>query len=252
MAYNGAAFDGWQSQPSGNAVQDHLEKALTTALREEIKVTGASRTDAGVHALQQVATFRTAKEIDIFRVMGSLKGLLPESVGIQKIAPVDASFHPITSAVGKAYRYRFWRDSRRHPFYHSTSWSVGPAIDVDTMREAASAYLGVHDFSSHCAADSSAKTKEREIFWVELRESGPTLDLWVAGGGFLKQMVRTMAGTLLEIGAGKRDGNAIPEILASGDRSQAGITAPAAGLSLMKIFYNEIETLDSVLASLTW
>lgn len=154
--------------------------------------------------------------------------------------------------MGKAYRYRFWLDQRRHPFHDPFAWSVGIPCNRDLMASAASDLIGVHDFSSFCAVDSSAKTKVRRIFDIAWEHDGPVCDFWIIGEGFLKQMVRAIAGTLLDIGCGKRSAASLPALLEARDRNLAGPTAPARGLTLMRVFYSKIETLDEIRRSLTW
>jgi len=252
LSYIGTEYDGWQSQVSGRAVQDVLEKALATALRQPVRIAGASRTDAGVHAMHQVATFDFPTSIDLFRLQGSLKGLLPPTIGVRRLEQVDPKFHAIEDAIGKAYRYRFWLDTRRNPFQEPFAWSVSSPCDRSLMEKAAQDLLGEHDFTSFCAADSTAKTKIRLIHDIKWEHDGPICDLWIVGQGFLKQMVRVIAGTLLQIGAGRRPADSIPDILAAKDRIEAGITAPARGLTLMRIFYGRMESWDEIRRSLTW
>jgi tRNA pseudouridine38-40 synthase len=237
LAYVGTTFDGWQSQASGNAVQDHLEKALSTMLRHPVRALGASRTDAGVHAEMQVASFATEVAFDAERWIKSLNGLLPRAIGVKALAPADAGFHPILSARGKTYVYKIWRGLSRDPFLAPLAWGVHKAIDVDSMRSAAAAFVGTHDFTSFCAADSSAKTRTRTVSAVEVAESGPLVTITVSGGGFLKQMVRTMAGALVEAGAGRLGADDIARMLAAKDRRVAPATAPACGLTLLDISY---------------
>lgn len=242
LRYDGKPFQGWQSQPDGSGVQDHLERALRTFLRHDLRVTGASRTDSGVHAEHQVATFSSAVPFEERRWLRSLHGLLPESVGIMALAPVDAAFHPILSAKGKAYRYRLWLSEARHPFGAASSWQVTQGLDLAKMRSEALGFVGTHDYTSFCAVDSSAKTKVRTVFEVAILGDGPLVEIWVIGQGFLKQMVRSMVGTLVAVGAGRFPVGSIKMMLAALDRKAAGQTAPALGLSLVEIFYGDVKT----------
>lgn len=244
LCYIGTQFLGWQAQPNKQSVQDRLEHALSTILRHPVRVTGASRTDTGVHAEHQVATFRSAANIDCGKVLRSLSGILPRDVGVLALQPVAAgsSFHPIVDCEGKAYRYRIWRGSQRHPFWQDFSWHIHQPLDVDRMREEAKALVGTHDFTSFCAADSSAKTKVRTLFECVVEERGAFLNIWFIGDGFLKQMVRALVGTLVEYGTGKRTQPGMEVLLTAGDRTITGQTAPALGLSLVRLFYDEILT----------
>ena len=237
LQYLGTPFLGWQSQPQGSAVQDYLEKALSTMLRHPVRVTGAARTDTGVHAEQQVAVFRTTVAYDERKWLKSLQGLLPAAVGVASIRAVANEFHPILSAQGKVYRYRLWLGVTRNPLIAPFAWQIVAGLDVSSVARAARDFVGSHDFTSFCAVDSTAKTRQREIYEVVVSQQGPLVDIWVSGGGFLKQMVRTMVGTLVDVGLGKRSPESIPEVLAAKDRQAAGMTAPALGLSLVQIFY---------------
>ena len=240
LQYIGTPFLGWQSQPQGGSVQDHLEKALATMLRHPVRVTGAARTDTGVHAEQQVATFRTEVPYAERAWIKSLNGLLPKEIGIAGVRPVAHDFHPVLAARGKAYRYRVWCGVARNPWAVAHSWQVVTALDIGAMQRAAKEFVGTHDYTSFCALDSSAKTRERTVLAVDIISQGPLLEFWVIGHGFLKQMVRTMVGTLVDIGLGKFAADDLSGILAARDRRVAGRTAPAQGLALVQIFYEEI------------
>lgn len=242
LRYDGRPFQGWQSQPDGSGVQDHLEKALRTFLRHDLRVTGASRTDSGVHAEHQVATFSTDVAFDARRWLRSLHGLLPEAVGVMGIQPVEAAFHPILSAKGKAYRYRLWLSESRHPFGAPYAWTVPATLDLALMGREAASFVGTHDYTSFCAVDSSAKTKVRTVTEVAVLGAGPLVEVWVLGEGFLKQMVRSMVGTLVAVGAGRYPPGSVAPMLAALDRKAAGQTAPAAGLCLVEIFYDELRS----------
>ena len=246
LKYVGADFHGWQSQPSGRGVQDHLEKALKTILRHDVRVTAASRTDTGVHAEHQVATFKTAEPFDEKRWLKSLHGLLPESVGVTAVKPVAAEFHPIYSGKGKAYRYRLWLGAERNPMVAPFVWQLYYECNVDKIQGEAKTIIGRHDFTAFCAADSSAKTKVRTVHQVEVHANGPLVDIWIIGDGFLKQMVRILVGTLVEVGTGKAQPGAILRAVASGKRDDAGKTAPAQGLSLVEIFYDAMPTIAAL------
>lgn len=240
LAYIGSRYHGWQSQKSRCSIQDHLEQALSTLLRHPVKVVGASRTDSGVHAEHQVAVFRSQVPFAPERWLRSLNGLLPEDVGVLSVAPTTEDFHPITSATGKAYRYRLWQGGSRHPQLHPYCWTLLRGLDISAMRAAALHLVGMHDFSSFCASDSSAKTRHRLLWEVEIFEDGPMIEVWIIGKGFLKQMVRIMVGTLVDIGLGKYHPDDLMDIIKQRDRTAAGGTAPANGLTLVEIFFAQI------------
>ncbi len=245
LAYVGSDFMGWQSQLHGNTVQDEIEKALKVVLRKATRITGASRTDTGVHAEHQVATFRFQEGLDCIRAQRSIQALLPPTVGIYRLGPAEPGFNPIYQACAKVYRYRLWRGSSPSPFARPYLWTLSgrPHLDVAAMEEASRFLLGRHNFRSFCASDSSASSFERTIFDLRWQDHGNLLEFFILGDGFLKQMVRSLVGTLVEVGRGKRPPQAIEAILASQDRTQAGLTAPPEGLSLLRIFYQVVETI---------
>ena len=239
LAYLGTGLYGWQAQLSKNTVQDLLEEALGVFLRHTTRVAGASRTDTGVHAMHQVASFETNVAFDEMRWLKALRHLLPPGIGVQAIRPVPREFHPILAAKGKIYLYRIWQGPTANPFVRPFAWKTLHPSDLSSLQENSRDFLGSHDFSAFCAADSSAKTKVRQIHAIECQEIGPELRLWIAGRGFLKQQIRIMVGTLVEIAIGKRPSGQIPEILATKDRKLAGRTAPAEGLTLMRVLYDD-------------
>jgi len=249
LAYIGSAFQGWQSQPDGNTVQDALERALRTVLRHELRIMGASRTDTGVHAEHQVATFRSRKPIQCELVLRSLQALVPSTIGVLDLRPWSDDFHPILSAKSKVYRYRIWLGTPQNPFTRPYVWSIHQTLDIAALEEAARHLLGTHDFRSFCASDASVSTYDRTIFDVRWVKRGPLLEFYILGDGFLKQMVRSLVGTLVNVGLGKQKPGDINRILQAHDRRQAGQTAPAQGLSLLRIFYDVTETIPESLIS---
>ena len=245
LAYWGTSYFGWQSQTHGKTLQDHLEKALSTLLRHPVQTIAASRTDSGVHAEQQVVLFKTPVPYQEEKWIRSLNGLLPEDIGVLGIEPAAPEFHPIYSAQGKIYRYRLWQGASRNPHLSNSCWSVHRQLDVGRMRQGASQLEGSHDFTSFCAVDSSARTRVRLVHAIEILEKGPMIEVCVYGKGFLKQMIRIMVGTLVDIGLGKKNPVDIRQILEAKNRTAAGKTAPAQGLSLVSIFYQERPTIES-------
>ncbi len=249
LAYIGSSFQGWQSQPNGLTVQDSLEKAIRIALRQELRILGASRTDTGVHAEHQVATFRSRNELDCFQSLKSIQALVPSTIGVMDLRPWDYDFHPVFHAKSKVYRYRIWTGTPQNPFFRPYVWPLHQKLDVSAMQEAAKDLLGYHDFQSFCASDSSVMTYDRTIFDIRWVQRGPLLEFYILGDGFLKQMVRSVVGTLVEIGLGKRSPTEIKEILLAKDRKAAGQTAPAQGLSLLRIFYALTERIPEPMVS---
>ena len=235
IAYHGLAFCGWQRQSNARTVQGTIEDTLQQIIpKQQITLIGAARTDSGVHALAQVALLRVNKKIDPDKVRRSLNQLLAPEIVVDELLTVADSFHPIRDARGKIYRY--WLSSRASPFLHPYVWYLPTSLDIKAMRRATQILQGRHDFSAFCATNCSARGRVRELRKIIITTNRPPLtELWFYGTGFLKQMVRIMCGTLVEIARGQQ--HDIETILASTDRRRAGMTAPAKGLALVKIIY---------------
>ena len=242
LSYSGAPFHGWQSQPDGMGVQDHLERALGIILKSPIKIMGASRTDSGVHAEHQVAMFTEPRNLEAEKLIAGINALTPREVSVWSLRAVKDGFHPILSAKAKCYRYRVWMSPVVSPFWAAFTWQVKGVLDTVAMDKASILLTGKHDFSSFCAADSGAKTRVRDIKEILIDVRGPLIDIWIMGGGFLKHMVRNIVGTLVEVGLARRPWDSMPLILEGCDRAMAGVTAPAHGLALVKIFYEEVHS----------
>lgn len=257
VAYDGTNYSGWQFQPGKMTIEGVLNEELSRFLNEEIKVIGASRTDAGVHAEGAVCVFDTKSRIPGEKFSYALNQSLPEDIVIRKSEEVDATFHPRKIATKKTYRYSIWHDEFPLPTNSRYTHWVYTGLDVEAMKEAAKYFVGEHDFKGFCSANTQAETTVRTLYDVavcakEIAESGQTcpesgqtctesrrtyhgrIDIFVTGNGFLYNMVRIIAGTLIEVGQGKIIPSDIPSILESGDRSLAGNTAPAKGLTLVK------------------
>jgi len=239
LCYQGSAYQGFQSQPNGQTVQDHIEKALATFCRHPVRITAASRTDTGVHAEHQVVTFRSLSGLDIWRLVKGLNALLPKDIRVMNAQVVSDNFHPIFNCTGKVYRYWIWRSQGESPFYSQLSWSLTGELNLDAMRRSASHVIGEHDFTSFCATDSTAKSKVRRVREIQFIERGPMIEILFLGDGFLKQMVRNLVGTFVSVGRGKIAQSDVKVILAAKDRTKAPATAPAEGLTLTRIFYGD-------------
>lgn len=238
VEYDGSQLHGWQRQANAPTVQQHLEEALAQLLTHEVTVSGASRTDAGVHARGQVASFRTERDIPLHGIRRGLNSMLPDAIAIRDAAEVADDFHPRHSATGKHYRYTILARPDRSPIYRERAWHHALPLAVADMQRAAEALVGEHDFSAFRAAGCAAKTPIRRIDAIAITRDGELLDIDIRGNAFLRNMVRIVVGTLAEVGSGVRPIAQVAEILASRDRGLAGITAPAHGLTLVEVRYD--------------
>lgn len=240
VEYDGTGLCGWQRQDNGPTVQGALEAALARMVQHEVRVAGASRTDAGVHARGQVACFRTDKPIPLHGFRRGLNSMLPDGIAVVEATEVGDDFHPRFSATGKHYRYLVLTRAERSPRWRDRAWHHPDPLDLDAMRQAAALLLGEHDFAAFRAAGCNAKTTIRRIDEISITEmSGePLLAFDVRGNAFLRNMVRILVGTLVEVGERRRPAAQVAEILANKDRTKAGITAPARGLELVSVRYD--------------
>ncbi len=238
VEYDGTDFSGWQANPGRRTVQGVLSEAVSEMAGAGIRVQGASRTDAGVHARGQVATFSTDVAIPADGVRKGLNGLLPPDVAIPACDVVPEAFDPRRWAVGKHYRYRFWNRPSRSPLAARTSWYRRGPIDLELLRAAVPALLGEHDFSAFRSARCSAPSAVRHVEAIDAAHTPDGFsELDVRGNAFLHHMVRNIAGTLVEVGQGRRPPEDVGRVLRSRDRTLAGPTAPAQGLCLMSVTY---------------
>lgn len=245
IEYDGTAYCGWQRQINGPSVQETLEQALCTLTQERVSVTGSSRTDAGVHALGLCAHFDSATRIPAQKLAFALNTLLPPDIRVRESGLAPEGFHARYSACGKLYRYAFY--NARHDCAIGRQYAAHIPLPMDErlMDEEAQALLGTHDFAAFAASGSVAKSTVRTIVGARVTREGERVTLCVMGDGFLYNMVRIIAGTLAEIGTGKRAPGAIARAIETGDRLALGQTAPARGLTLVRVFYegDEIEPL---------
>ena len=275
VAYDGTNYHGWQVQPNAKTIEGELNRVLTQLTGEEIQVTGASRTDAGVHALGNVAVFDTVSKIPAEKFSYALNQRLPEDIVIQSSLQVADDFHPRHCDCRKTYEYDILNRTFPLPAYRNTAYFLYGDLDLDAMRKACQAFLGEHDFASFCAAGAQVQTTVRTIYSLEVLEQPlavtgrgskpasevtgadpicqPTktaaveqsqrsperlMTIRVRGNGFLYNMVRIIAGTLVEVGRGHIRPEEIEGIIAACDRAKAGPTAPARGLRLVEIKYD--------------
>ena len=254
LAYDGTGFVGWQRQRAGTSIQGLLEGALGQLDERDVTVDGAGRTDAGVHALGQVASFVLERRISADTVVRALNARLPAAVRVIDAAEVEPAFHARFAACAKTYRYRIWTGDVVSPFEGAYVWHVPAPLDVDVMGTAARVLEGRHDFTAFQAAGSSTKTAEREVVRSRVaagssilpdlagedgqhQKPGALLAYEITANGFLRHMVRVIAGSLVEVGRGRRDAEWLSRVLASRERACAGPTAPASGLFLVRVHY---------------
>jgi tRNA pseudouridine38-40 synthase len=239
LEYDGTDFEGWQRQAPGHrTVQGAFEDALARVSGAFAPARGAGRTDAGVHAEGQVASAVLARPLAPAALREALNALLPPDLAVVEVELADAGFHARRDARSKLYRYAVWNGPTRSPLRERRAWWVRAPLDLDAMRAAAAELVGRHDFASFQAAGSSARTSVRTVSLLSVRgEPGGRVCLELAADGFLRHMARNLAGTLLEVGRGRRAPESVREILAARRRAAAGPTAPARGLTLVAVRY---------------
>ncbi len=239
ISYDGTAYCGWQIQNNGITVEEIINRELTNLLGEEIAVIGASRTDSGVHALGNVAVFDTETKIPLEKISFALNQRLPEDIRIQKSEEVNANFHPRYCDSIKTYEYRILNRKFPDPLNRLYTHFVYMPLDVEKMKAAAAYLVGEHDFASFCSAKSQVKTTVRTVYTLEVSKMDDIIKIRISGNGFLYNMVRIIVGTLLKVGLGVYPPEHVETILEAKDRYQAGPKAPARGLTLIGISYQE-------------
>lgn len=237
IEYDGTNYHGWQSQINAIAIQDVIQEAIKKLTGEKSNLTGSSRTDVGVHALGQVANFFTHSSIPPERFSNALNSVLPNDIVIKGSEEVDMDFHSRYSSKGKKYIYKIYNSNYPSALHRNRVHHVVRKLNISAMKEAAIYLLGEHDFTSFRASGSSVKSSIRTITNVDLIEVGNVIEFAIAGNGFLYNMVRIIAGTLVEIGLGVRPNEEIKQIIDGKDRKRAGKTAPAQGLYLVEVYY---------------
>ena len=237
LAYDGTNYVGWQRQANGVSIQQLVEEAFVPLVGSMPTVAGASRTDAGVHALGQVASVSLDTAYESAAIQGALNFRLPPDIRVAAIADQRIGFHARSHAIGKTYRYRVSVSPVLSPFDRWFVWHAPEARDVDAMRRAAAALIGRHDFASFQARGTTIVDTTRTIQRLDIRTADGELVVEVDGDGFLRHMVRAIVGTLVECGSGARAPEGMAAMLAARDRQAAGATAPASGLTLMSVRY---------------
>jgi tRNA pseudouridine38-40 synthase len=237
LAYDGTNFHGWQVQPQLRTVQGELERALRKLFNHDAAVTGSGRTDAGVHAHAQVANVETERTMDTGAVIRGANALLPDDIRVLSVEEVEVGFHARRSAQSKTYRYRIWRLPIVSPFEFRYVYAFRYPLDESLIDRGTRCFVGTHDFSSFCATASEVEDRTRTIYEATWARSEREWTFEIRGNGFLQYMVRTIVGTLLEIGQGRISPERLAAIFAAHDRRAAGPTAPARGLHLIRVDY---------------
>lgn len=238
LSYDGTHFLGWQTSKDGPTIEETLQNVLEQIYQEPLPLQAASRTDAGVHAEGQVVNFFPTKQKDLEVLQRSLNQLLPQTIRVKSITRMSDAFHPTLDAIGKEYHYFLSLSPVQCPFLRLNHWHLPFPLNLALMVEGASYLIGTHDFSSFCNAQEP-RTKEtvRTLHRIELTQLGETLRIEVEGKSFLYKMVRNIVGTLVYLGQGKLSLEEVKNLLKTQDRTCAGVTAPAHGLILKKVFY---------------
>jgi tRNA pseudouridine38-40 synthase len=241
LEYDGTGFAGWQEQPGQRTLQSELEAAIAKLTGESLRVTVAGRTDAGVHALAQVVSFRTESDHPAWVLVRGLNSNLPRDMTVLDAQEMPADFHARSWARGKTYRYLILDRQERPALRRERAWHIFKPLDLEPMRRAARALVGEHDFESFRSATCEMKSPVCDVRRIEVfRDAFDRVVIEIRARAFLKQMARTMVGTLVEVGQGKREAGEMEEILAARDRRRAGMTAPAHGLYLVRVDYDPV------------
>jgi tRNA pseudouridine38-40 synthase len=238
LEYDGTRYHGWQHQDNGITIQQVLEESIGKVTQEIIRVIGSGRTDAGVHAMNQVVNFITDSQIAERNLLKGINSILPRDIVVKSLMEVDPGFHARYDAKGKVYLYQIFNGNERAALYRHYAWFVRSVLDVDRMRQGANMFVGTHDFSSFCGSNCGISNHVRTVNNIEMNQDNEgMLRVYIEADGFLKYMVRNMVGTLVEIGMGKRFPDELATIMEAKDRKRAGITAPAHGLFLKEVRY---------------
>lgn len=241
LQYDGTKYDGYQRlSDDDNTIQSKIDKTISSRLSENISVTASGRTDKGVHALGQCLNFHSLKELEPKVLMKMLNDHLPNDMAISKVEIVDESFHSRFDATSKTYLYRINSAAFQSPFEGRYSHYMPQKLNVESMKKASEVLLGTHDFSSFTNMKLKGKSKVRTIKWIKIERKGEIIEIEINGDGFLHNMIRIIAGTLIDAGLGKLDKEAVKQILASMTRADASRMAPAKGLFLKEVFYDKV------------
>lgn len=238
IEYDGKCYNGWQKQPNKLNIQGEIERAIYNITKEEVDLIGSGRTDAGVHALGQVANFKTNSEISIEKLPLAINSQLKNSIVIKEAEEVDERFHSRYNAKHKTYRYIINNSKCGTAIYRNLEYSYPFKLDAEKMKQASKYFEGEHDFKAFKSSGTSSKNSVRTIYKAIVKQEGEKIIIELTGNGFLYNMVRIISGTLLDVGLGKIRAEEIPEMIESKDRQRAGKTLPAHGLYLVEVKYD--------------
>lgn len=238
LEYDGTAYCGWQRQKNGISIQQILEEAVRRIIHEDVSIIASGRTDAGVHALNQVASLKVSSALPVNKIFLGINSVLPADIVLKDLQEAAPDFNALKDAQGKVYLYRIKNQRLRPALGRQYYWFIRFPLDIERMRGAASALTGRHDFSCFCATGCDIKDRVRTLGLIAINERGRgMLEITVESSGFLRHMVRNIVGTLVDVGRGKLNPGDIPDIIASRDRKKAGVAAPACGLFLKEVKY---------------
>jgi tRNA pseudouridine38-40 synthase len=236
IQYDGGRYKGWQRLGSGeNTIQGKIETVLSELVGREIEIIGCSRTDAGVHALEQIANFKVDKQWSESEIKNYLNRYLPQDISITEVTSVPERFHARYNSKAKTYLYKIWNEEHTNPFMRKYSMHVEKKLDIEKMKKAGRFFIGEHDFTAFSNAKSKKKSMVREIYSIDIAEEEGFIQIRVSGNGFLHNMVRKIVGALIEVGLGRIDAEAVLGILETKERNQVNCLADASGLYLEKV-----------------
>jgi tRNA pseudouridine38-40 synthase len=238
VEYDGSAYCGWQRQENGTSIQQLLEEAIKLITGQKVSVIGSGRTDAGVHALNQVGSFKCSTKLTVNKIFMGMNSVLPPDIVVRELEEVSDDFNALRDAKSKVYVYKICNQRLRPALGRNYFWHIHYPLDIGKMKKAAKYLIGTHEFSCFCATGTDVKDRVRTIVYVEIKTCDDgIIEIKVESHGFLKYMVRNIIGTLVEVGRGKREPEEMKTIIESQNRNIAGVTAPAYGLFLMEVKY---------------
>ena len=237
IEYDGTNYYGWQRQPDYKTIQGEIENVLSRITKEDVEIFGSGRTDKGVHAVGQVANFNTNSRMEAHKFKLALNSLLPNDIAIKESTEVDLGFHSRYSGKGKKYKYLIYNNKTRCPMNRLYTYHVFYDLDLDKIKESSKYFIGTHDFCGFMSTKSDKKDTVRTIYSLDVDKKDNIIEISIEGNGFLYNMVRIIAGTLVDVGRGAIDHKDIKRIISSKDRTKGGHTAPPEGLYLWEVYY---------------